>query len=140
LKRLILIILIVLAVVSLNNPIFAKEDKGTSKVVAYYFHGTFRCYTCNMIERNTKEAIEESFKEALASGRLEFKSVNVEALGNEHFAREYKLYSKAVVLSLVKDGKEVKSKNLTEIWQYSRNKKTFSEYIVKEVNNFLNEV
>jgi len=43
-------------------------------------------------------------------------------------------------LSLVKDRKEVKFKNLTEIWQYARNKKAFSEYIVKEVNNLLNEV
>jgi hypothetical protein len=93
-----------------------------------------------MIEKNTKEAIEENFKGALASGRLEFKPVDVEALGNEHFVKEYKLYSKAVVLSLVKDRKEVKFKNLTEIWQYARNKKAFSEYIVKEVNNLLNEV
>ena len=139
-KKLILISLAVFTMFSLNNPIFAKNDKSANKVVACYFHGTFRCYSCNMIEKNTKEAIEGSFKEALASGKLEFKSINVETSGNEHVVKEYKLYSKAVVLSLVKAGKEVRSKNLTEIWQLSRNKKAFSEYIVKEVNDFLKEL
>ena len=138
-RKLILISLSVFALFCLNNPVFAKDDKSTSKVVAYYFHGTFRCYSCNMIEKNTKEAIEENFKKAIVSGRLEFKSVNVEASGNGHFVKEYKLYSKAVVLVLIKDGKEVKSKNLTEIWQLLRNKKVFSEYIVKEVNGLLKE-
>lgn len=139
-RKLILISLSLFVLFSLNNPVLAKDDKSASKVVVYYFHGTFRCYSCNMIEKNTKEVIEESFKDALASGKLEFKPVNIEVRGNEHFVKEYKLYSKAVVLSLVKEGKEVRSENLAEIWQHSRNKKAFSEYIVKEVNDFLSEI
>ncbi len=79
-RKLILISLSLFVLFSLNNPVFAKDDKSASKVVVYYFHGTFRCYSCNMIEKNTKEAIEESFKDALASGKLEFKPVNVDGM------------------------------------------------------------
>jgi hypothetical protein len=114
-------------------------NKPTGRVIAYYFHGTFRCYSCTMIEGYSREAIESNFKEALASGKLEFKAVNVEERDNRHFIDDYQLYTKSLILSLVKDGKEIKSKNLTKIWEYARNKQRFFEYVKEEVNNFLKE-
>jgi hypothetical protein len=108
-------------------------------VIAYYFHGNFRCYTCHMMEQYSKEAIEANFKDALAAGKLEFKAVNVEERENEHFVNEYQLYTKSLILSLVKDGKEIKSKNLTKIWEYVRNKQRFFDYVREEVGSFLKE-
>jgi len=113
--------------------------KATHQVIAYYFHGNFRCYTCHMMEQYSKESIQANFKDALSSGKLEFKVVNIEERGNEHFAQDYQLYTKSLILSLVKDGKEVKSKNLTKIWEYVRNKQRFFDYVSEEVNNFLKE-
>jgi hypothetical protein len=114
-------------------------NKPTGRVIAYYFHGTFRCYSCTMIEGYSREAIESNFKEALASGKLEFKAVNVEERDNRHFIDDYQLYTKSLILSLVKDGKEIKSKNLTKIWEYARNKQRFFDYVTEEVSNFLKE-
>jgi hypothetical protein len=91
------------------------------------------------MEKYSKEAIEENFKDMLSSGKLEFKAVNVEKRGNEHFVQDYQLYSKSLILSLVKDGKEVKSKNLTKIWEYVGNKQRFLDYVSEEVKNFLKE-
>jgi hypothetical protein len=65
--------------------------------------------------------------------------VNAEERGNEHFTQDYQLYTKSLILSLVKDGKEIKSKNLTKIWDYVRNKQKFFDYVNEEVNNFLKE-
>lgn len=113
--------------------------KSTSQVIAYYFHGNIRCYTCHTMERYSKEAIEANFKDVLSTGKLEFKVVNIEERGNEHFVQDYQLYTKSLVLSLVKDGREVKSNNLTKIWEYVRDKPRFLEYITEEVNNFLKE-
>ena len=110
-----------------------------NQVVAYYFHGNFRCYTCHTMEQYSKEAIQANFKDALTSGKLEFKVVNVEERGNEHFTQDYQLYTKSLVLSLAKDGKEIKSKNLTKIWEYVRDKQRFIDYVTEEVNNFLKE-
>jgi len=132
-KFAVLILLLVLAV-----PAFSQEAP-KSKVVAYYFHGNFRCYTCRTMEQYSKEAIEINFKDAFSSGKLEFKVVNVEDRGNEHYLNDYQLYTKSLVLSLLKDGKEIKSKNLTKIWDYSRNKQKFIDYVTEEVNNLLKE-
>lgn len=110
-----------------------------NRVVAYYFHGNFRCYTCFTMEQYSKEALGTNFKEALSSGKLEFKAVNTDEPGNKHYVKDYQLYTKSLVLSLVKDGKEVKSKNLTKIWEYSRDKQKFFDYVSGEVINFLKE-
>jgi len=91
------------------------------------------------MEKYSREAIESDFKEDLASGRLEFKAVNVEDRGNEHFVDDYKLYTKTLILSLVKDGKEVKSKNLDKIWDLARNKQKFIDYVTGEIKEFMKD-
>jgi hypothetical protein len=139
LKKLILVILAAVALISASSSAIAVEDKPVAKVVAYYFHGTFRCYACTLIEKFSREAIYANFRDALDSGKLEFMAVNVEERGNEHFVNDYQLYTKSLILSLVKDGKEVKSKNLTKIWEYVRNKQRFFDYVSEEVSNFLKE-
>jgi len=125
---------------SANSLVFAAENKPVAKVKVYYFHGTFRCYTCTNMEEYSREAIEANFKDALTSGKLEFLSVNVEDRGNEHFVNDYQLYTKTLILSLVKDGKEVKSKNLDKIWEYARNKQKFIDYVTSEISGFMKDV
>jgi len=139
LRKLILLFLAVVAVVSLNFSAFAAENKPAVKVTAYYFHGSFRCYTCTNMEKYSREAIEANFKDALASGNLEFKEINVEDRGNEHFVNDYQLYTKTLILSLVKDGKEVRYKNLDKIWDLARNKQKFIDYVTAEVNAFIKD-
>lgn len=110
-----------------------------NKVMAYYFHGTFRCPTCYNMEKYSKETIETNFKDALSSGKLEFSAVNVEEKGNEHYANDYRLYTKSLILSLVKDGKEVRHKNLEKIWEYAHNRQKFIEYVTEELNGFMKD-
>ena len=146
-KKIFLVIIAVVVVISVISLSFAAEGtssaaKGTSstKVVAYYFHGTFRCPTCTKMERYSRKAIEANFKKAIASGNLKFKTVNVEDRGNEHFVNDYQLYTKSLILSLVKDGKEVRHKNLDKIWELVRNKQKFMDYVVGEINGFMKDV
>lgn len=108
-------------------------------IIVYYFHGHIRCPTCHKLEQYSKEAVEANFKDEIAYGRIEFKVVNVEEKGNEYFLNDYQLYTKSLVLSLVKDGKEVKSKNLEKIWEYVGDKQRFVGYVKEEVSNFLKE-
>lgn len=136
-KKLLLVILAAVAVIS--SAITFAADSSSAKVIAYYFHGSFRCYMCTNMEKFSREAVETNFKDALASGKLEFKAVNVEDRGNEHFVDDYKLYTKSLIISLVKDGKEVKSKNLDKIWKLARNKQKFIEYVTGEVNAFMKD-
>lgn len=110
-----------------------------SKVIAYYFHGSARCPTCHKMEKYAKEAIENSFPNELDNGTLVFKTVNVEEKSNKHFINEYKLYTKALVISQIENSKEVRHKNLTKIWEYVRDKDRFFEYVTNEINDYLKE-
>jgi hypothetical protein len=143
LKKVILAFLIAVVVVgtgvvfTINNT--SADQASTAKVIVYYFHGTFRCPTCYNMEKYSKEAIETNFKDALSSGTLEFKVVNVEEKGNEHYANDYKLYTKSLILSLLKDGKEIRHKNLEKIWENAHNRQKFIEYVTEELNGFMKD-
>jgi len=131
------IILLALSLV-LILPAFAQEMP-KNHVVAYYFHGNFRCANCLKIEQYSKEAIEQNFKDELSSGKLVFKVINIETKGNEHFVQDYQLYTKSLVISLVKDGKEVKFDNLTKVWEFLWNRQTFYDYVKEEITKYLKE-
>ena len=142
-KKLFLVLLAV-AALSSSGILFsslaqAQENAQGAQVVAYYFHGQMRCPTCHKLEQYSKEAIEANFKDALASGKLEFKVVNIEDKGNEHYGNDYQLYTKSLILSLVKDGKEIKWKNMDKIWEYVGNKERFMDYVKSGVADFLKE-
>jgi hypothetical protein len=117
----------------------AAEDIKSVHLIAYYFYGAMRCPTCHKLEQYSKAAIETNFKDALASGKLEFKAVNLEDKGNEHYGNDYQLYTKSLILSLVKDGKEIKWKNLDKIWEYVGNKQRFIDYVKSGVADLLKE-
>jgi len=110
-----------------------------SKVIAYYFHGTFRCSTCRTIEQYSLEAIQTYFAKELGSGKLEFRPVNIEEPENKHFIQDYQLVTRSLVLSLMSDGKETKWKNLADVWKLVRDKDKFFQYVKDEVEKFLKE-
>lgn len=112
-------------------------NTSTTRIVAYYFHTTYRCATCRRIEAYAKEAIETGFAQELKSGRLEWRLVNVELPENEHFIQNYKLVTKSVVLSRIKDGKELEWNNLKLIWKLVGEKAGFVDYIQSEVRKYL---
>jgi hypothetical protein len=108
-------------------------------VVAYYFHGNFRCQTCRKLEAFSREAVENGFPADLKAGRIEWRVINVEEPGNEHFVQDYQLVSKALVL-VAKDGsKQTQWKNLQDIWTLVNNKEAFIKYVQTEIRSYLGE-
>jgi hypothetical protein len=104
-----------------------------NKIIVYYFHGNMRCPTCYKLETYAKAEVESAFADAIKKGKLEWKTVNVDDKGNEHFNDDYKLYSKSVIISTVKDGKEASWKNLDKIWELVHEEGKYREYIRNEV-------
>lgn len=113
-------------------------EKTTSTVKVYYFHGNKRCITCKKLEAYTQEALEKYFAENLKSGDVQFEAVNIDNAESEHFIKDYNLYTKSVVLSEIKNGKETKWKNLDKIWSLVSNKDEFLAYIQNNLNSFKN--
>jgi len=121
----------------------AALEKGTEapsedrKIIAYYFHGTYRCSSCTKIEEWSYEAIRNSFPEALEEGKLLWKPVNVEKPENKHFAKEYNLYTKSLIIVEMDGKKQIRWKNLTKVWERLRNQQKFFSYVTQEVRDYL---
>lgn len=113
------------------------SDKESHSVIVYYFHGNVRCHSCNKIEQLTKQAVAQGFVEELQKGLLEIKIINVQQGENEHYVKEYKLYSKSVIVSDVIDGAEKRWKNLRKVWELLNNEGSFMAYIQEEVELYL---
>jgi hypothetical protein len=135
-KKILFVILFLLGCLSVN--VFGQQES-TERVVVYYFHGNARCVSCRNIEKYTKEALEKYFFDKITSGRIDYQVINVEEEGNGHYTKDYKLYTKSVVFSKVKNGKEIAYKNLEQVWQYLRNKEKFCEYIKDEAEKFIGQ-
>ncbi len=116
----------------------SNEVKQSDQVVVYYLHMNRRCMTCGKLEAYSKEAVETGFAEQLKDSSIVFRVENFETEGNEHFARDYQLYSQSLILSRQHDGKETEWKNLDKIWKLVGNKEEFITYVQSEIADFAN--
>jgi len=122
---------------TLEPPARPRDGQTEREVIAYYFHGNMRCRTCRAIEAFTTEAIETDFSDALEDGRLQWRVVNVEEPGNEHFVRDFELTTRSVVLEEIVNGERRRWKNLDRVWELAGSRSTFLKYIQDETHAYL---
>jgi hypothetical protein len=121
-----------------EEALFAKPPTQSSqKVVVYYFHNNFRCAKCQKFESYSDETLRAAFPDALNKGSLEWKVINIDEPANEHFVKDYQLFSKSIVVAKMQDGKQTEWKNLDKIWKLVGDKAVFVKYIQDEVNTYL---
>lgn len=119
------------------SPVVKEASK---KFVAFYFHGNFRCGNCYKIERYSSEAIEKYFKEQLKNKKLIFNIINIDLPENKHFVEDYQLYTRSLIIAEFKDGKQVRWKNLTKVWNYLNDRDKFYEYVKSEIQKYLEHI
>jgi len=125
------------------NPATAKaapdgsQKKNGSTVIAYYFHGDYRCYNCMTIEQYSKEAIEKYFPAQLKNGKLTFEVINIDQPENTHFVKDYQLYTRTLIIAEFKNGKQVRWTSLTKIWDYIKDRDAFYNYVKAETEKAL---
>jgi hypothetical protein len=108
-------------------------------VLVTYFSSDVRCATCVRIERLTRETVERNFGRELASGRLQLRTVNLDATGNGHFIQDYQLISKTVIVSSLAQGKEVGWENLQGVWTRQKDERAFDEYVTAAIRRHLGQ-
>ncbi|HEX5132771.1 MAG TPA: nitrophenyl compound nitroreductase subunit ArsF family protein [Candidatus Krumholzibacteria bacterium] len=111
-----------------------------NRIVVYYFHTTYRCASCQKIEAYTHEAVATSFAADIEKGRVVWKLVNTDEKPNAHFVKDYKLYTKSVVLSEEINGEQQRWKNLPRVWELLGDKPGFLLYIQEETAAYLTEL
>lgn len=119
-----------------KNTVTNPKVQMSEQTIVYYLHMNRRCMTCEKLEAYSQEAIKTGFEEQLKDSSIVFKVLNFEEEENEHFAKDYKLFSQSVVISHQKDGEETKWKNLDKIWELVGDKKEFITYVQTEVKEF----
>jgi hypothetical protein len=90
------------------------------RLIVSYIHGDLRCETCLFIEETARETVQSAFAEQLASGRVEWRTANMDASGNEHLVTDYDLTTSSLVLSDVLDGVEQAWWRVDEVWEHSQ--------------------
>ena len=88
-------------------------DKSISKIEVLDFHSTHRCMTCNAIEANTKYTLNTYFAEELKDDKITFQLINVDEKENEKIAEKFEASGTALILNVIKKGKETQI-NLTD--------------------------
>ena len=116
-----------------------RDAASSPTVIAYYFHTSNRCANCMKFEAWGSEAFQGRLGERLKTGEVEWKVLNIEEPQNRHFIDEYRLHTKAIILSRLQDGKQVQWKNLERIWDLLKDKDAFTQYVASETERFLTQ-
>jgi len=112
----------------------AEAPTASAGIRVYYFHGTTRCATCKTIEAYAHETVAAAFAPDLKAGSLEWKVINVDEPANQHFTRDFQLYTRSVVVVDAKDPKRFKV--LDRVWQLVGDKAAFQKYVEQEIRAF----
>ena len=104
----------------------------------YYMHSTFRCTTCNTIEKMTKELLEKNYKSELDEKQIIFSEVDFQS--NENLAKEFQITSSCVVVALEKNGTTTDFRRLDDVWILLEKPDEFNKYISNTINSYLNEI
>lgn len=119
----------------------AQQTATTQKengVEVLYFHGKQRCATCVAIERETEAVINEQFADAVNSGALEYRIIDITKAENEPIADKYEVSWSSLVLVKYTDGEE-ESENLTQFafGNARNNPELFRKQLTEKINQLL---
>lgn len=109
---------------------FSNVAFAADKVNVYYFYGKPRCTTCMKIENYTKSAVA-----SMNDKDVVYKGIDMDNSENTAVVKKYNLFTKSVIISKVKNGKE-QWKNLDKVFLKAGNEQDFKKYIITETKNF----
>ena len=118
----------------------AQKKEGTAKdgVEVLYFHGKQRCATCQAIEKETKALVNSQFADAVKSGKVRFRVIDITKSENKALADKYEITWSSLILVKYKNGKET-SENLTQLAfaKARSNPEQFKKELAAKINQLL---
>ena len=78
---------------SADSKVACAENQKSSEVKAYYFHGTYRCATCNAVEDVTKAYIKDVYGD-----KVPFQSLNIEDDASKSLVEKYKITGQTLLI------------------------------------------
>lgn len=115
-------------------------DTSVSKIEVLDFHSTRRCMTCNAIEKNTKYTLNTYFAKELKDHKITFQVINVDEKENEKIAEKFEASGTALILNVIKKGKETQI-NLTDFaFMNGNDQDTFSKELKAKIATELKSI
>jgi len=108
-------------------------------LVVYYFRSNVRCTACRRLEACSREVVSERFPAAFADGRIEWRAIDYQQPGNEHFTTDFQLLTGGVVLVAFRDGYPDRWKALMEAWNMTGDRTALARYLEEAIDAFQKE-
>jgi len=86
----------------------ASLNQAISKIEVFDFHSTHRCVTCKAIEASTKYTLDTYFSKELKTNKVTFQVIDVDKKENEKVVEKFEAAGTALILNVIKNGKETK--------------------------------
>lgn len=123
-----------------TDPAGAVQEAPDAQVWVTYFYTTYRCPTCKKLEAYARQAIEEGFPRELEERKIVFRTLNIDEPENTHYIQDYRLVTKSLIISLNRNGKEIRWTNLADIWMLVGNQEKFRTYVQSETKACLKDL
>jgi hypothetical protein len=107
-------------------------------VTVINFHGEKRCRTCIGIGNQARKTLDEEFAAEEKAGKVHWEHINYDEPANAHYVKDYQLVSSTVLVTLWKDGREVKWNRLDGVWDHVGDEPKFRAYLAQGVRDLLN--
>jgi hypothetical protein len=109
-------------------------------LLVYCFHGDFRCSTCEAIESQTREVVENDFRSQLDSRKMAWEVLNYEKSESADLVKKFDVHMANVVLAQMDGGEITNWKRLDQVWALVGDKPAFAEFIRTEISQMLEEI
>jgi len=106
-----------------------------ARVRVYYLHATFRCATCNTIEKMTRDLLDQQFGDPVADGRVEWREADFQE--NEALAKQFDVIASCVVVAKVRGDDVLDFKRLDDVWTLMGEPPKFNAYIGDAIREYL---
>lgn len=101
------------------------------------FHGKKRCRTCLRIGELSQKTVEEELAVERQSGKVRWEEIDYEEPANVGNVKHYELVSSTVIVTLWRDGKEVKWNKLDGVWDHVDDEAAFRAYVARGARELL---
>lgn len=120
-----------------NNKQGQALDQSIAKIEVLDFHSTHRCMTCNAIEANTKYTLDTYFSEQMKENKVTLQIINVDEKENEKIAEKFGAFGTALILNVIKGGKETQIDLTNFAFMKGNDKDDFSKELKAKIDNQL---
>ncbi len=121
-----------------ERPPDSLSNESGRQVAVYYLHSTFRCVTCNTIEKMTRELLDKAYRNELAEGKIQW--IEDDFQENEALAKQFEVVASCVVVAELEDGAVLNYKRLDEVWTKMMDTEAFDRYISEAITEYLKKI